>query len=282
MASSPVKRLNTIAELRAWRKEQGTRTVAFVPTMGALHEGHLSLVMQASGLADVVIASIFVNQLQFGKNEDFDKYPRVVEQDIDLLKSVGVNAVFTPSADEMYPTASTFVVEENLTRFLCGAFRPGHFKGVTTVVMKLLNLVQPDIAIFGQKDAQQVLVIEKMVEDLNLPVKIVRGPTIREKDGLALSSRNAYLKPEEREAAPLLFKSLVAAKLAYEAGERDALKLTKIGRSVLEKNPAFQLQYWEIRHPKTLQLLTTIDNEGALMAVATYLGKTRLIDNILI
>lgn len=276
--------LRTIAEVRAWRRAlpQGT-TLGFVPTMGALHAGHVSLMDLSRQRALATIASIFVNPLQFGPNEDLAKYPRPIEKDLALLEAAGVDAVFLPSVAELYPEgASTYVVEETVGLPMCGAVRPGHFRGVTTVVLKLFNIVQPDLAFFGQKDAQQCAVIERMVRDLDVPVEIVRGAVIRESDGLAMSSRNVYLSAEHRAAAPQIFASLDAVRRAYEAGERDAVRLADLGRSTLAANPDFSVQYWDVRDPQSLQALTTVGANGALLAVAAYLGTTRLIDNLVL
>ncbi|WP_240229426.1 pantoate--beta-alanine ligase [Devosia lacusdianchii] len=276
--------LRTIAEVRAWRQGLAAdQTVGFVPTMGALHAGHISLMELAKGHATVTIASIFVNPLQFGPNEDLAKYPRPIEKDLALLKAAGVDAVFLPAVEELYPTgASTFVVEESVSGPLCGAMRPGHFRGVTTVVLKLFNIVQPHLAVFGQKDAQQCAVIERMVRDLAVPVEIIRGPIVREADGLALSSRNVYLGAEDRAAAPLIFASLQAAKAAFDGGERDATRLAAIGLAVLESDPRIKVQYWDVRDAQSLDAISTMDGHDALFAVAAYLGATRLIDNIVL
>jgi pantoate--beta-alanine ligase len=277
--------LRTIAEVRAWRRAlPAGQLVGFVPTMGALHAGHISLMELAKSRAAVTIASIFVNPLQFGPNEDLAKYPRPIEKDLALLEAAGVDALFLPEVTDLYPEgASTFVVEESVSGPLCGAVRPGHFRGVTTVVIKLFNIVQPDLAMFGQKDAQQCAVIERMVRDLAVPVEIVRGPIVREPDGLALSSRNVYLSPEDRAAAPLIYASLQAARAAFEGGQRDANALAAIGRSVLGQDNRFTVQYWEVRDPRTLEAIDTVPTHGAaLLAVATYLGATRLIDNLVL
>lgn len=273
--------LRTVEELRAWRKSLAPgETLGFVPTMGALHEGHLSLARLSMGRCSKTLVSIFVNPLQFGPKEDLARYPRPFERDCELLGGIGVDAVFSPSVATMYPEgASTTVVEDTVSHPLCGAMRPGHFLGVTTVVLKLFNLVQPDVAFFGQKDAQQCAVIERMVRDLDLPVEIIRGEIVREPDGLAMSSRNVYLSPEEREKAPLIYRSLKAAAAAYERGERDACRLEELGREALELDPSFNVQYWEVRHPRTLEKLETVGPDGALLAVAAVLGTTRLIDN---
>ncbi|HWU16769.1 MAG TPA: pantoate--beta-alanine ligase [Devosia sp.] len=276
--------LRTVAETRSWREAlPRAQKLAFVPTMGALHAGHMSLMHLARQQAGTVIASIFVNPLQFGPNEDLSKYPRPIEKDLALLEAAGVDAVFLPPVHELYPEdASTFVTEETVSAPLCGAVRPGHFRGVTTVVLKLFNIVRPDIAVFGQKDAQQCLVIERMVRDLNLPVEIIRGPIVREADGLALSSRNIYLAPEDRQAAPAIFASLQAAQRTFENGERNAAKLAEIGRTSLAAHPRIAVQYWDVRHPQSLEAIETIGPQGAIFAVAAHLGSTRLIDNLVV
>lgn len=275
------KILRTISELRAWRNAlpAGAR-LGLVPTMGALHEGHISLMDLARTHCDTVIASIFVNPLQFGPKEDLARYPRPIERDIALLEAAGVDALFLPEHTEVYPADnSTYVVEEAVSLPLCGALRPGHFRGVATVVLKLFNLTQPHFAFFGQKDAQQCAVIERMVRDLNVPVEIVRGAIVREEDGLAMSSRNVYLEPAQRAIAPLLYQSLLAASEAHEAGERDAAKLETIGRAILAQEPGIEVQYWEVRDRGSLAPLQTVGAEGCLLALAAYLGNTRLIDN---
>ena len=276
--------LRSIAEVRAWRdglpREQD---VALVPTMGALHAGHISLMELARRQAPITIASIFVNPLQFAPGEDLEKYPRPIEKDLALLEAAGVDAVFLPTAAELYPdNASTYVNEERVSTHLCGAERPGHFRGVTTVVLKLFNIVAPDVAVFGQKDAQQCTVIERMVRDLNVRVRIVRGPIVREADGLAMSSRNIYLSPSERAAAPAIVSSLRAAQAAFEQGERSSAQLAALGIASLSATPLVRLQYWEVRHPETLEPIEIIGPEGALLAVAAHVGTTRLIDNFLI
>lgn len=276
--------LRTPCEIRDWRRNVGAgKTVGFVPTMGALHAGHMSLVALSQAQCDRTIASIFVNPLQFGPNEDYAKYPRPFEKDFALLSAAKADAVFLPDVETLYPPdASTFVIEEQVSLPLCGALRPGHFRGVATVVLKLFNLVQPTHAFFGQKDAQQCAVIERMVRDLNLPVVIVRGPIVRELDGLAMSSRNLYLSPKERSFAPLIHKSMLSAKCVFAAGERDAAKLVEVGRGLLEAGARFTVQYWDIRDPETLEAIDRIDGRDALIVVASYLGTTRLIDNELL
>ncbi|HWV20504.1 MAG TPA: pantoate--beta-alanine ligase [Devosia sp.] len=278
------KILRTISELRAWREAlpPGAR-LGLVPTMGALHAGHISLMELAKTRCDTVIASIFVNPLQFGPNEDLARYPRPIEKDIAMLEAAGVGALFLPEHSEVYPADnSTFVVEEAVSLPLCGALRPGHFRGVATVVLKLFNLTQPHLAFFGQKDAQQCAVIERMVRDLNVPVEIVRGAIVRERDGLAMSSRNVYLDPAQRALAPLLYQSLVAASRVYDAGERHAQKLEAIGRALLADQPGIAVQYWEVRDRHSLAPLETIGPNGCLLALAAHLGNTRLIDNLLL
>jgi pantoate--beta-alanine ligase len=275
-----MKILRTRAELRAWRKHVGE--VGFVPTMGALHEGHLSLVRQAHAENPHVLASIFVNPLQFGPKEDLSRYPRPFEQDCALLEGEGVEALFAPNAEEMYPAdRSTQVTEARVSEGLCGAARPGHFDGVCTVVLKLFNLAQPTRAYFGEKDAQQLRVIERMVRDLDVPVQVVRGPTVREADGLAMSSRNIYLSPADREAAPALYRALQTIRQACQAGERDARRLEQEGLNALEGTP-LRVQYLEVRHPDSLARVDTVPSEGALALVAAYFGTTRLIDNLTI
>lgn len=270
--------------LRRWRAALPSgKRLGFVPTMGALHDGHISLMHQAKQTADVVIASIFVNPLQFGPHEDLSRYPRPIEADIAKLQAIGVDALFLPSVEDMYPPgASTYVEETLVSGPLCGAMRPGHFRGVTTVVLKLFNLVQPHMAVFGQKDAQQCAVIERMVRDLDVPVEIQRGAIVREADGLALSSRNVYLDPEDRAAAPLLHHSLRQAEAAYSAGLRDARTLATIGLAELARSDRIKPQYWEVRDPESLDEISIVGPRGALLAVAAHLGATRLIDNLVL
>ncbi len=252
--------------------------------MGALHEGHVSLVHASRAECDLTIASIFLNPLQFGPNEDLSKYPRFFERDLECLQLAGAHVLFAPAADALYqPDASTTVVEDFVSAPLCGEFRRGHFRGVATVVLKLFNLVQPDVAYFGQKDAQQCAVIERMVRDLDVPVQIKRRTTVREADGLAMSSRNVYLSAEDRMRAPRIYLSLEAAKNAYDTGERSAAALSRIGREFLSRDSAFKIQYWEVCEPSTLASCVNIaPGSSALLAVAAYLGSTRLIDNLII
>ena len=261
--------------------EEGLK-IAFVPTMGFLHEGHLSLVRLAKKLGDKTVVSIFVNPLQFGPKEDFREYPRDLERDKALLEKEGVDVVFVPSEEEMYPPDyQTYVEVTKITQGLCGKFRPGHFKGVTTVVLKLFNIVKPDIAIFGEKDYQQLQVIKRMVKDLNLDVKIVGAPTVRESNGLAMSSRNTYLLPEERESALSLYKSLLLAKELIKKGEREAKNIKKQMENFIHSFPFTKVQYIEFVHPETLEPVEII-NQPVVCALAVYVGKARLIDNMLI
>jgi pantoate--beta-alanine ligase len=276
--------LETIEQMRSACKaaKQGEKQLGFVPTMGALHEGHLSLIRAAKARCDVVAASIFVNPTQFGPNEDFSKYPRSFEGDLKLLEKEAVNLLFAPSVQEMYPEgAVTFVTVEGLSERLCGKSRPGHFRGVTTVVSKLFHITQPDFAFFGQKDAAQVAVIRRMVWDLNLGVDIVVCPIVREADGLALSSRNAYLSPQERKSALVLSRSLAQVKKLFEQGERCTAKLGAAGREIFAEEPSVRLDYLEIVNPNTLEPVEHIRNL-ALVAVAAFVGGTRLIDNIVL
>lgn len=257
-------------------------TVGFVPTMGYLHEGHISLARRAREECQSVIASIFVNPTQFGPTEDLSKYPRDLKRDLSLLESAGVDLVWTPDNETMYPPGfSTWVEVEGLTEPLEGASRPGHFRGVTTVVTKLFHAVQPTRAYFGQKDAQQAAVIRKMTRDLNFPIEIVVCPTVREADGLAMSSRNSYLSPEERQSATILFRALTAAKSAYERGERSADALRKIMAETLAAEPRAQMQYVSCADYDTLKELETVTGKS-LLSMAVFLGKTRLIDNFVL
>ncbi len=250
--------------------------------MGALHEGHLSLVRAARVASDVVAASIFINPTQFGPNEDLAKYPRSFERDREMLEREGVELLFAPSVEEMYPAgAVTWVTVEGLSEKLDGGSRPGHFRGVTTVVVKLFHIVEPDAAFFGQKDAAQVAIIRRMVRDLNLSVEIVVCPIVRESDGLAMSSRNVYLDPQQRKQALVLHRALMLVKQLAGAGERDAAKLAAAGREEIALENSVRLDYFEIVDPDTLDSIVDISN-GALVAVAAYVGSTRLIDNLLI
>lgn len=256
--------------------------VGLVPTMGYLHEGHISLVKQAKKECKSVIATIFVNPTQFGPNEDLDKYPRNLEHDLKMLDAEGVDIVWTPTAEVMYPAGyQTWVEVDNLTKPLEGSMRPGHFRGVTTVVSKLFNAIRPDKAYFGQKDAQQAAVIRQMTHDLSYPIEIVVCPILREADGLAMSSRNSYLTPEERQSATVLHRALTSAKTAFTAGEKNAEKLRQIVKDVIGTEPKAQLQYVSCADYDTLAELETISSK-ALLSMAVFMGKTRLIDNFIL
>jgi pantoate--beta-alanine ligase len=276
-----MKIVTTLYELRAARAGL-LEPVGFVPTMGFLHAGHLSLARRAKEECTSVVASIFVNPTQFGPGEDLSKYPRDLARDLSLLESAGVNLVWTPTPEVMYPpTFQTWVTVEELTKGLEGAMRPGHFRGVTTVVAKLFNDVLPQKAYFGQKDAQQAAVIRRMSKDLDFPVEIVVCPTVREADGLAMSSRNAYLNPDERNAATMLFRALSVAKSAYDKGERGAEILRRIMTETINAEPLAKLQYVSCADYDTLQELETVAGK-ALLSMAVFIGKTRLIDNFVI
>jgi pantoate--beta-alanine ligase len=274
----------TIVEMRAAcdaARRDGKR-LGFVPTMGALHEGHLSLVRAAKAGCNVVAASIFVNPTQFGAGEDLAKYPRSFERDRELLEREGVVVLFAPSVEEMYPAGVvTWITVDGLSDKLDGRSRPGHFRGVTTVVAKLFHIVDPDAAFFGQKDAAQVAIIRRMVRDLKFPVEIVACPIVREADGLAMSSRNAYLDPQERKQALVLHRSLMRVRKLFEAGERSAEKLKAAGREEIAGEKAARLDYFEIVNPESLDPVEKVEN-GVLVAVAAFVGATRLIDNILL
>jgi pantoate--beta-alanine ligase len=276
--------LTSAAEVLAVSKEahRADKRVGFVPTMGALHAGHLSLVRTARTQSDVVIASVFVNPTQFGPNEDFARYPRDVAKDSAMLAAERTDYLFLPSVEEMYPPGATsWVTVHGLSEKLDGRSRPGHFNGVTTVVAKLFNIVQPDFAFFGQKDAAQVAVVNKMVHDLNFDVRIVVCPIVRESDGLAMSSRNAYLTPEQRKQALVLYRSLMRVQTLADRGEGSSDRLKIAGQQVMAEEAAVKLDYFEIVNRDTLDPVSDISG-GALVAVAAYVGSTRLIDNIVL
>ncbi|HEV2992466.1 MAG TPA: pantoate--beta-alanine ligase [Candidatus Angelobacter sp.] len=279
-----MRTISSAAEMTALLKEarRSAKSVGFVPTMGALHAGHLSLVSAGRARTDLLVTSVFVNPTQFGPKEDFSKYPRNLEKDSALLADAGVDYLFAPSTEEMYPkNASTWVVVEGISDKLDGKSRPGHFRGVTTVVSKLFNIIQPDLAFFGQKDAAQVAIITKMVRDLNFDVHIIVCPIVRESDGLAMSSRNAYLNPEQRKQALVLYRSLMRVQLLADRGEKDTHRLIAAAKQVIAEEPAARLDYFEIVNGGTLEPVADISS-GALVAVAAYVGQTRLIDNILL
>ena len=275
--------ITTVAEMKArvaeW-KAQGL-TIGLTPTMGALHEGHMSLMEHARSQCDRVVTSVFVNPIQFGPNEDYDNYPRDLDHDAAVAESKGVDVIFHPSVDEMYPEHyNTYVTMETLTDSLCGAKRPGHFRGVCTVVNKLFNIVQPDKAFFGQKDAQQLAIIKRMVADLNMNVKVIGCPIVREEDGLAKSSRNTYLSADERTAALVLSRAVGKAAELIENGERSALVVKEQMRAIIEAEPLARIDYVEVVNLDDMQPTATIGDAG-LVAIAVYIGKTRLIDNYL-
>ena len=262
-------------------KKEGKK-IAFVPTMGYFHKGHLSLMERGRKLADILVISIFVNPIQFGPGEDFREYPRDLERDLSLAEGVGVDVAFIPEAEEMYPPDyQTYLEVTGLTQHLCGLFRPGHFRGVTTVVAKLFNIVKPDIALFGLKDYQQYIVIKRMVRDLNYDIEIVGCPIIREEDGLAMSSRNTYLTPEQRKSALCLYQGIKLAERLVREGQRDAKIIIKEVIDYIESKPYTQIDYVKICHPETLDDLEYL-NDKALLALAVRVGKARLIDNTIL
>jgi pantoate--beta-alanine ligase len=273
-----IKRLRQV--LGQYRRKG--EAVGFVPTMGALHSGHMSLIRAARRENDKVVVSIFVNPTQFGPAEDYQRYPRTFRQDALSCRREGVDIIFVPEAKEMFPAGyKTFVTVEDLSQLMCGRFRPGHFRGVATVVAKLFNIVQPDIAYFGQKDAQQAVVIRKMVDDLNLPIKMRVLPTMREKDGLAMSSRNTCLSAQERRDALVLFRALQLAKLLIQHGQKDAARIIQRMKELIRKKKSAKIDYAAIVDANTLVPLRKITAK-CLIALAVRVGKTRLIDNILI
>lgn len=278
-----IKRVTELRARLAGIRRQG-KTVGFVPTMGFWHEGHLSLLRQARAENEVVVASIFVNPLQFGPSEDYASYPRDLDRDGHLAEEIGVDVLFVPAVTEIYPRGCqelrTIVEVQELSGRLCGEFRPGHFAGVTTVVCKLFHIVEPDTAYFGQKDAQQVVIIRRMVEDLNMNIRIVAGPTVRENDGLAMSSRNVYLNPAEREAARVLNRSLQQAAEQLKTGERDAAKVSAAIRAMIEQEQLAKVDYVSLSDPAKLSAVSVIESP-VLIALAVRIGKVRLIDNLL-
>ena len=277
-----IRSIQEMYKLSESARKEG-KIIGFVPTMGYLHEGHLSLIRIARKRCDLLVVSIFVNPTQFGPNEDLNSYPRDFERDSKLCEKEGVDVIFAPTAEEMYPDGySTWVeVKGPVTEVLCGAFRPGHFRGVTTVVAKLFNIVQPHFAVFGQKDAQQLVVIKKMTRELNFPVEIVAAPTVREKDGLAMSSRNEYLNENERKVAPKIYQSLILAKNMLLRGERDTEKIKNEMRKFLESAKLIKVQYIDIVDADTLEPLKNARGR-VMVALAAFLGRARLIDNIIV
>lgn len=276
-----MKVVNSVAEMRAVRRGL-TGSVGLVPTMGYLHEGHLALVRRARSENETVVVSIFVNPTQFGAGEDFQTYPRDPERDLALLQGEEVDVVFMPPAEEMYPAHfSTWVDVQQITERLEGAFRPGHFRGVATVVAKLFNIVEPTRAYFGQKDPQQLIVIKRMVSDLNMNLELVAVPTVREPDGLAMSSRNTYLSPGERQAALVLWQALNLANQLWSEGERNAGKIRQKMKALIGSEPLAQIDYISVADAESLEELGEIDRP-ALVSLAVRVGKTRLIDNIVL
>jgi pantoate--beta-alanine ligase len=273
-----VARMSTLVKML---KKEG-RSIGFVPTMGALHEGHLSLVRAAKKHADIVVMSIFINPIQFVRGEDFDKYPRDIKKDEEMARSSGVDIVFYPSPDDIYPQGySTYVEVERLTDGLCGVRRTGHFKGVATVVAKLFNIIRPNIAYFGQKDAQQAIVIKKMVEDLNMGIEVRMLPTVREPDGLAMSSRNAYLSETERRQAPVLYEALRKAESMIRLGEKDPRKVVKTAEKIINNIHSAKVEYLSVVDTKWLKEVQAISGE-VMVALAVSFGQTRLIDNVIV
>lgn len=273
--------VETIAEMQKIRS-QITGTVGFVPTMGFLHDGHLELVRRSKAGNDITAVSIFVNPTQFGPKEDFAKYPRDTPRDLALLEKVGTDYVFMPAPPDMYPpNFNSWVDVQQVTDRLEGAARPGHFRGVATVVAKLFNVVQPTRAYFGQKDAQQCVVIRKMVRDLNMPLEMIIIPTVREPDGLAMSSRNVYLTPEMRQQAPVLYRSLQLAKTLWKLGEKDADKILAAMTALIQKQPLAQIEYIDFADTDTLAEIETI-GKSALISMVVRFGNTRLLDNIIL
>jgi len=267
---------------RKLRREQD-KTIGLVPTMGALHEGHLSLVREARRMCDTVIVTIFVNPKQFGPGEDFQNYPRDLTKDTMLLGDYNVDYIFAPAPDEIYPkNSSTHVEVAGLSEQLEGAARPGHFRGVATVLTILFNVVRPDFAFFGQKDAQQTMVVRRLVRDLAVDTEIVVLPTVREDTGLAFSSRNAYLTDDDRRAAPALYRALSRAESAYAEGERSAKKLAEIVRADIAREPRAEIEYVSVNDADTLERLDRLEDRPVLVSLAVRFGKTRLIDNILL
>lgn len=274
------QRMTSVA--RKIRREQD-KTIGLVPTMGALHDGHLSLVREARRMCDVVVVSVFVNPTQFGPGEDFEHYPRDLTKDTALLTDYNVDYIFAPTVEEIYPRGfSTYVNVEGLSEQLEGASRPGHFRGVATVVTILLNTVRPDFAFFGQKDAQQALVIRRLVRDLAFDTEIVILPIVREDSGLAISSRNLYLTPDEQKSATVIHRALVQAKAAYKEGERSAARIAEMIRHTVESEPRARLDYVTVADAETLERVDRVDERPTLIAIAAYIGKTRLIDNTIL
>jgi pantoate--beta-alanine ligase len=275
--------VGTIGAMREWVRRERTagRTVGCVPTMGALHAGHVALIEAARAGADCVVVTIFVNPIQFDRKDDYEAYVRCLPDDLEICRAHGVAAVFAPTVEEMYPSPpGTFIDVPEVSRFLCGAFRPGHFRGVATVVAKLFHIIQPDLAYFGEKDAQQVAVIRRMTADLNLPVQVVTVPTVREPDGLALSSRNQRLSAEERRLAPVLYRALLAAQSEVAEGCQDPNLVKSRAHAVLATQPGVRVEYLEVVEAQNMQPVERI-TVPVRIAIAAWVGSTRLIDNVL-
>ncbi|HEX8475151.1 MAG TPA: pantoate--beta-alanine ligase [Pyrinomonadaceae bacterium] len=279
-----INRRQRMASVSRKLRREEDKTIGLVPTMGALHEGHLSLVREARRMCDVVVVSVFVNPAQFGPGEDFERYPRDLTKDTTILADYNVDYIFAPSVDEIYPKGfSTFVTVEGLSEQLEGAARPGHFRGVATVLCVLFNTVRADFAFFGQKDAQQTLVVKRLVRDLAFDTEIVVLPTIREESGLALSSRNAYLSGDEKRSAAVIYRALSQAREVYAEGERSARRLADTVRAQIEAEPRARLNYVSVSDAETMEKLDKIpDDRPVLIAVAAHIGRTRLIDNIVL
>jgi pantoate--beta-alanine ligase len=264
-------------------KRDHDKTIGFVPTMGALHEGHLSLVKEARKMCDIVVVSIFVNPTQFGPNEDLNKYPRNLTGDTALLTEYNVDYIFVPTVEEIYPPGfATYIEVEGITDKLEGESRPGHFRGVATVVTILFNIIKPDFAFFGQKDAQQTVVVKRLTQDLGLETEIVVLPTVREENGLALSSRNQYLNAEERQAASIIYRALKAARAEFKNGERNSDRLIEAVRTTLGQEPRIKIDYISVNDTETLEAIERIGENPVFVSLAVYFGKTRLIDNFIL
>ena len=279
-----MKVINDIDKMKTYAKimKKDGKSIGFVPTMGCLHEGHLSLARAAKKQTDLVVLSVFVNKIQFGEGEDFNSYPRDITRDENLAKACGVDVMFCPKHEDMYPKSfSTYVKVKHLTENLCGKTRPGHFKGVTTVVAKFFEIIRPDIAYFGQKDAQQAFVIKRMIKDLNMDITTKIMPVIREEGGLAMSSRNSYLKSSERKDATCIHEALKVAEGMVSSGEKDSKKIIKEIKNILQKIQSIKIDYVSIVSTKNLKDISVIKGE-ALIAVAVFIGKTRLIDNVIL
>ncbi len=277
-----MRQIKSVREMRSFshKAKSHGKKIAFVPTMGALHEGHLSLISEARELGDIVVVSIFVNPIQFGPAEDFKRYPRDIKKDKRSLQNLNVDVLFTPSAGEIFPRDfRTYIEVEGLSQKMCGRSRPGHFRGVTTIVAKLFNIVLPDVALFGEKDYQQQVIVRQMARDLNFPVEIRTLPTVREYDGLAMSSRNRYLGPAERKSVAVLYKALGLGKRLFDDGERESKKILSPMRSLIFSEPGIRIDYLAVVDPESLDEIEQIKGR-AVLAVAAYIGRTRLIDNI--